>query len=603
MGPPRQADETDHLSAPPDPSPPRTRRLRAHGPAVLAYVLLVAVALWPTVRHFRTRFLLPSGDGQVFVWSWWALPRAIGDGRNPFTTTDLFHPVGADLSLTTTAPLLALLLWPVRAMLGPAAQVNAAQLGATFLTATLTYALALRATRSRGAAWLAGAAFTFAPYRFIHIDHLNLVNTWTIPLAILAFLRFVDAPGRARALALGGSIGLAFLVDPQLAVLATVTVAVLAFVHLRVVAGAWRRLVVAALTALVVATPLLVPMVLALRGGEADPVAGLGGSWYYSSDVLSWVVPPRGNPLFGKTLGDYQPATKEGQAYPGLVLLGLAMFGRGVVERSRRRPWVALGFASFVLSLGPFLHVGGWSGTLFSYDGQRFAVPMPFLAFHLVPGLDSLRVPGRFLIPGVLAVGLLAAQVLGSVAAPWRRRGGLALVAILTAVELLPGPLRTLPAQAPQPYHAIAEDPDQGAVLELPLQWLTGTDVVGDMAAERDNSLLLGFATVHQRPLVSGSVSSYPRSRLDRLTGDPLYRQILALEDEPGYTDVPRFGAQELRSAGISFVVHHRDRPLPRAEEYLASLGMPVLADDGTVRVWKVPETPVPSPTGERPAP
>jgi len=568
---------------------PSRQPLRRHGPALAANLVLVGVVLWPAVRSFRTRYLLPSGDGQVFVWSWWALPRALGAGHNPFRSSGMFHPVGVDLGLTTTAPLLAVVLWPVRAVLGPAAQVNTAQLGSAFLTASLTYALALRVTRSRGAAWLAGAAFAFAPYRFVHLGHLNLVNAWAIPLGILAFLRFIDAPSRARALAVGAAVGVSFLMDPQLAVLVVFAMGVLSVVHRRAVLASWRLLLAAAVAGLVLAAPLLVPMAMALHGGEADPVVGLGGSSTYSSDVLSWVVPPAHNPLLGGMLDGYQPAAPEGLAYPGLVLLALAVLGAKAVEKRRRRPWVALGLVSLVLSLGPYLHVAGRSGTLFGYAGHRFSLPLPFLALRLVPGLDSLRVPGRFALLGVLAVDLLAAQALGAIPAARGRRAALVLVTLVTAVELLPGPLPTLPARAPEPYRAIAADPDPGAVLELPLQWSTGAAVVGDTAANREDSYLLGFAIVHHRPLVSGSASRYPSTRLGRLTGDPLLRQVLALEGEPGFTDVPSFDGPALRAGGIAFVVYHRDRPLPQVEPYLDRLSLPVLADDGTVIVWKVP--------------
>jgi len=571
-------------------SPPATcRPRREHLPVLTAYVVLTVLVLWPAIRHFRSRYLLSTGDSQLFIWSWWAVPHALGRGQNPFQTTDAFFPVGADLALTTTVPLLAVLLWPLRTVLGPAAQVNAVQLGSVLLTALLVYALALRLTPSRAAAGLAGAAFAFAPYRFVHLTHLNLVNVWVLPLGILALLRFGDVPSRKRSLLLGAAMGVSFLVDPQLAMMLVVALAVLGVVRRHALYDAWRRVVTAAAVAFAVAAPLLVPMAFALWGGEADPVIGLGDSWFYSSDLLSWVIPPKTNPVLGGLLPVADPAPTEGLAYPGLLLLGLAILSRKWVDRRRRRPWVALGLVAFVLSLGPFLHLGGRSGALFTYAGHSFSVPLPFMALRLLPGLDALRVPARFLFLGVLAVTLLPAQALGAVTTPWRRRAVVAFVSVVTAVELLPGPLPTVPERAPAPYRAIAADRDQGAVLELPLQRSTGTDVIGDLAAGREDSYLLGFVTTHQRPLVSGYASRYPASRLMRLTGDPLYRQVLALEDEPGYIDVPRFTAEDLRSAGIAFVVYHRDLPLPKAHAYVESLAMPVLADDGTVKVWKVP--------------
>lgn len=105
----------------------------------------------------------------------------------------------------------------------------------------------------------------------------------------------------------------------------------------------------------------------------------------------------------------------------------------------------------------------------------------------------------------------------------------------------------------------------------------------------REDSLFLYYATVHGRPLVSGSIARYPTRRLTRLTSDPLYRQVLALEDEPGYADPPTFTGTDLATAGIGFVVLHRDRPAPRAEAYLQGLGLSVLVVDGTVVVLRTP--------------
>jgi hypothetical protein len=47
--------------------------------------------------------------------------------------------------------------------------------------------------------------------------------------------------------------------------------------------------------------------------------------------------------------------------------------------------------------------------------------------------------------------------------------------------------------------------------------------------------------------------------------------------------------ADDLRQAGIGYVVYHRDDPRPAVEAYLSDLHLPVLADDGTVLVWKIP--------------
>jgi len=124
-------------------------------------------------------------------------------------------------------------------------------------------------------------------------------------------------------------------------------------------------------------------------------------------------------------------------------------------------------------------------------------------------------------------------------------------------------------------------------VLEVPLQWRTGFGQYGD--TNGDHTITMYDAVRHGKPLVGGMVARYPDRRLQRILDDPLYQQIMDLQatDDPGYPT--EFDATELQQAGIGYVVYHRDQPRPRAEAYLAGLHLPVLADDGTVVVWKVP--------------
>src|SRR3546814_2634358 len=158
---------------------------RRHGPVLGAYAVLTAVVLWPAVAHFRTRPMIGGGDSSIFYWAWWWVPRAVERGVNPLVTNDIMYPVGVDLSATVTAPAVSLLSWPVRAMFGPEAQVNAVQLSAVFLAAVSAYFLLQRLWDDRAVAMIVGAAFAFTPYRFVHLgEHLNLVHTAVVPLSV-----------------------------------------------------------------------------------------------------------------------------------------------------------------------------------------------------------------------------------------------------------------------------------------------------------------------------------------------------------------------------------------------------------------------------------
>src|SRR5437588_8932388 len=152
--------------------------------------------------------------------------------------------------------------------------------------------------------------------------------------------------------------------------------------------------VAAALAALVVASPLAIAMARAVLSGELDPVRGWGGADQYSADLLSWIVPSPNHPLWGSAVAgvhDRLTGALEGLAYPGLLVLALAVVGRDLVVAELRKGWVALAGIAVMLSLGPFLHVGGRSGGLFHSLGRGFVLPLPFALFHFVPVLNGVR--------------------------------------------------------------------------------------------------------------------------------------------------------------------------------------------------------------------
>ena len=303
-------------------------------PLVLLLVLAV-VPFWQVLLHPTSRLLLGGGDGQLFLWQWWHLPHALSQGSPALRTTDQFYPVGVDLSATTSVPAIALGLAPVRYLVGPAAEVNLAQIGATVATALCAYALAWRVTRDRVAAVVAAACFALAPFRWVHVNHLNLQHMWLVPLAATLILRMTERPTVRRGALVGLVLGVSPWFDPQLAVVAGVTVVVLAAATFRARTDTSVVLATAAPT----------------RGraphrrhrprradrcapgpgpspGRDRPGGRSGASPLYSSDVLSWIVPSPANPIIGGLVRGHEVALLEGLAAPGLVLLILALFGR-----------------------------------------------------------------------------------------------------------------------------------------------------------------------------------------------------------------------------------------------------------------------------------
>lgn len=573
--------------------------VRRHGAATVALLALTLAFYWRVTRHLGgDAWPNDLEDGASVAWNLWHVPHALSSGENPFSTRDIYYPVGAPLAFHTGTPLLALVLWPVTALWGiPTSYVVATLLG-PWLSGVGAYLLAHHFLRDRWSSLFAGAAYVMLPDRVLRMGgHMNLNHTEALPFVLLALFAWAGAPTRRRAVLLGVAAAASLYLEPiftaflLLAVVAFVAVArrsVLTRTHL----VGWAQ---AAGVATLLALPLVVAMLSQVARGELDPLPGWGASDVTSADVLSYLVPSAFNPLWRDTAlaSAYSQWTAgERFTFPGWSVLALGVTAAVAWRRPERRTLVVLAATFMVLSLGPFLHVAGHQGSWFELRGVRFSVPLPYLLLHFMPILNGLRIPGRFGLFADLFLGVLAAAGLfwATARAAQRRRWirptlALCLIGLL-ALECLPGPVPVLSSPAiPTPYDAIAADPGHRAVLELPLQWRDGFGRIGD-AAGRDHTVFLYYATHHGKPLAGGMTARYPDARQAQLVEIPVYRQVLTLQgDREG--PAATFSASDLLELGIGYVVAHRDRPVPQAFAYVEALRLPVLADDGNTVVWR----------------
>lgn len=529
----------------------------------------------------------------------WFLPNSLLDGNNPFKTKDIFYPLGASLGFHTYIPLVSLLSWPIQQLIGLEKTFTVVTLLGPILSGIGTYFLALYLVKNRWAAFFAGAAYLMLPDRVLRMQgHVNLNQTYMLPFVLLFLLKFYEKPSRRNAVVLGGLLGLSLTIE-------SIFTAFLIIAALVVALWRWRETftrpfligwVQAGAAALLFALPVLVPMLQDLRAHQLDPIPGWGGAGEGSADLFSYFIPSQFNPVTGSWFADVYSKVTAGEqfAFAGWLVLLLAAVGAIFWKHRDKRTLVVLTIVFFLLSLGPVLHIANRSGGLFEYDGIRFTIPLPFVVIHFIPILNGVRIPARFEFFTNLLFVLLAAggltYLLNKLSSLKRERWipFVAIGALLIAtVEFLPGniPATTKPG-VPEPYSVIAKDPGNKAVLELPLQWRDGFGRIGDSVANRDDTIFMYYATKHEKPLVNGMTARYPNAREEQLKSIPAFAQILALQGEGSAP--PTFKPADLQALGIGYVVAHRDRKIDALYDYISSLGMPVMADDGNTIVWKV---------------
>ncbi|HCT77225.1 MAG TPA: hypothetical protein DGT23_11675 [Micromonosporaceae bacterium] len=324
---------------------------------------------------------------------------------------------------------------------GPEAAVgryNLIYIFAFALASIGAYALVRQLGAGRIAAAVAGATFAYAPWRYAHEGHLQILSTGGIALSLAMLarghgwsLRDGYRPDRVRPgwalagwavaawqLTLGFGIGVPF-------------VYVLVFGALSAVVVWWRRgrpaisrrllsfdlIGLGGLGAVAVAMAYPYLQVLTLHPDARR-------SWeyvaLYSPPLSGFAVAPQSSLLWGelheparKMLGD---SANEKELLCGLVLYGLATAGLFIsVWTVRQRMLLLLGtVASVLLALGT--------------NG-----PLYLFAYLLLPGIDGSRTPGRLVLWTTLLLAVLAAGFVTAVAR-YRMRRPIVLWVLLAAV-------------------------------------------------------------------------------------------------------------------------------------------------------------------------
>ena len=177
-----------------------SRSARDAAVAAGAYLLLTLVLTWPLARGLARD--LPADLGDPVLNSWilaWdaehllrALSGHLGALRDYWNANTFYpHPLALAYSEHLTAQ--AIMVLPVYALTkNPILTYNTAFLLTFLLSALGMFLLVRDLTGRRSAAFLAGVAYGFAPYRFSTLQHVQILSSMFMPLAWLGFHRYFE---------------------------------------------------------------------------------------------------------------------------------------------------------------------------------------------------------------------------------------------------------------------------------------------------------------------------------------------------------------------------------------------------------------------------
>jgi hypothetical protein len=339
----------------------------------------------------------------------------------------------------------------------------------------------------------------------------------------------------------------------------TTLVIVRTFVALRpnVSIGPWipsRQVVLAAVVGFVACAGPLAPVISGLseRGVEGR----------YISPSVPWRSSPRGVDLLG--FFEANPASTVVRLFhdaqrtdvmryvdftAAFSLVALAVVAVAV-WRAAFRPragwiWLTAGFA--LVSLGPFLYIGG----------INTMIPLPWALLRYVPLIGAARSPARFAVGAALGLAVLFGFALAALGQryPNRRRYITAIAGALLLFELFPAPRTLYSAEIPALYRNIAADPRPVRIVELPFGVRDGVSSAGNFSARYQY-----YQTLHGKKLMGGYLSRISKKRLAAMREQPTLDALLKLSE--GQALAPDHAARIrdrapgfLRRANVGYVV------------------------------------------------
>lgn len=487
--------------------------------ALLVYVLFAIIATWP--QTIRPDAIPDHEDSYFSLWRLAWIANALTTEPGRLFDGNIFHPERHTLAYSDAVLLEGAVALPFISAGVPVVYVyNGLVVGSFVACGLAMFLLARRLTGSWPAALLAGAAFAFAPFRFDHYQHLELLWSPWMPLAFWLAHRTVES-GRVRdGIATGFVVALQVLSCIYYCVFLSTVLVVFVIVMLAGRVTAPRALVAFACggaLAAVLTFPYMIPYWQARDVvGERNP----GEASLHSAGPRHYFASLPENVVWGPLTGSL--GRHEKRLWPGLIVLGLVALALW--------PPVTRTTVAYALVLALAIDVSfGPKGLSFDWLREYTVV------------YRGLRAPAR--MGQVALLGFAALAAIGFVRLriwlqSWRLPIGAAAAAVvlIAFAEYLIAPraLVAVPTEPPPAYAWLRDQP--GAVVaELPMP--------SRRTAPLHEPEFQFLSTFHWRPLVNG------------YSGNWSLRQVQVLDRMEGFPDEDSIAA--LRELGVTHVLLH----------------------------------------------
>ncbi len=382
--------------------------------SLCGYLCLSLFTNWHAVSNVTTQASCGCGDPGLMMWFFAYQAHAIAHLQNPFFSSYVWAPFGANLIDTTSVIFIGWVVAPVTLLFGPVASFNVVMVASPLLSALAARWSYKTIFPSGNGYFVAGLFFGFSPFAFSHLafGHFTMVLIVYVPITFGLLYRILVTQQRiiADSVLLGlASVGQFFI---SLEVLAETMMAILIASAIALALGLHKKISLRAPT-----KGLLVTATIAILGW-AYP------TWYFKFgpqhlSAIPWsYFKPHGQPFnflwnttpYIKKVSEsavfgYSGHLGPSGGYLGFAALSILVAGLTValIRRSRTILWgILFAFVISLFMIGNSLTNGN--------KAPRSVIWLPWSLFAHIPFLKE-ALPSRLVIDFWWIIGFLIAGI------------------------------------------------------------------------------------------------------------------------------------------------------------------------------------------------
>ncbi len=438
----------------------------------------------------------------------------------------IFYPVKGTLAFSENLFGNLWITLPIQLLTGNhVLAANGLALVSFVLGSYFTFLLVKELTGSSWGGLAAGLIFSFNPYRWGHLAHLQLMPFFWAPLALLFANRFVNTKNFRDFWKALLFTWIQYYASVYLGTMLLTLLISLFLTHLVFELGmnerldyfrnkkTWGHFSMGAFVSALILLPIGIPYLqVALKWNFFRT---LDENALYSAELLGFIFPPHGfanySWLKNAVLGHITADKGETAVFLGFLPYFLAILALYFLKKKYAhfppdqkktvKRYAVVSAMMALIMLGPFASIS-------SID-----MPMPFLlVYKLIPGGSAMRVPARFAFPFLLTLSVLCGFSMALIIKILRDRSkqlqvgvfGLMVTIFLFEYQVVDFGSGHLKAENefPKVYQYIKESPEQGPVLELPINRIS-------------KFMYLHYQTGNWRPAVGGFSGWEPSSFME----------------------------------------------------------------------------------------